>query len=51
MLLVEDHWASYGRIHRGVGVGSVDVDGKTPEEVRRVIEDRVAGMPETPSQI
>ena len=44
MLLVVDHWASYGRIHRGVGVGSVDVGGKTPEEVRRVIEDRAAGV-------
>lgn len=46
MLLVVDHWASYGRIHRGVGVGSVDVGGKAPEVARRVIEDRAAGMSE-----
>ncbi|HVF00804.1 MAG TPA: peptidoglycan binding domain-containing protein [Rubrobacteraceae bacterium] len=46
LLLVVDHWASYGRIHRGVGVGSVDVGGKTPVEVRCVIEDRAACVPE-----
>jgi vancomycin resistance protein YoaR len=46
LLLVVDRWMSYGRIHRGVEVGSVDVGGKTPEEARRVIEDRAAGVPE-----
>ncbi|CAA9440091.1 MAG: Vancomycin B-type resistance protein VanW [uncultured Rubrobacteraceae bacterium] len=46
LLLVVDYSMSYGRIHRGVQVGSVDVGGKTPEEARRVVEERAAGVPE-----
>ncbi len=46
LLLVADYSMSYGRIHRGVEIGSVDVGGKTPEEARRVVEERAAGVPE-----
>jgi len=46
LLLVADYSKSYGRIHRGVEVGSVNVGGKTLEEARRVVEERAASLPE-----
>ena len=46
VLVAADYLVSYGRIHRSVEVGSVNVGGKTPEEARRVVEERAAGVPE-----
>jgi len=42
-LVALNYWANAGQIYRGVEVGSLELGGKTPEEARRAIEERVAG--------
>ncbi|MEJ7843659.1 MAG: peptidoglycan binding domain-containing protein, partial [Rubrobacter sp.] len=47
-LVVGDHLANAGRIHRGVSVGDVALGGKTPEETRETLESRA---PDTLEQV
>ena len=43
MLVAADYLVNSGRVYRGVEVGNVSLGGKTPEEARQVVEDRVVG--------
>lgn len=40
MLATMDYWSNSGKIFEGVSVGGVPVGGETPEEARRMIEER-----------
>lgn len=42
VLVAVDYWANYGRIYRGVSIEGVSLGGKTPEEARGVVEERLA---------
>ncbi|MDQ4146750.1 MAG: peptidoglycan binding domain-containing protein, partial [Pseudomonadota bacterium] len=46
MLVTADYWMNYGKIYRGVSAGSVPLGGKTPEEARKILEERVGGLKE-----
>jgi len=43
VLVAADYLVNSGRVYRGVEVGNVSLGGKTPDEARRIIEDRVVG--------
>ncbi|MGI8860429.1 MAG: peptidoglycan binding domain-containing protein [Rubrobacteraceae bacterium] len=43
VLVAADYLVNSGRVYRGVEVGNVSLGGKTPEEARRIVEDRVVG--------
>jgi vancomycin resistance protein YoaR len=43
VLVAADSFASLGRIHDGVEAGSVPLGGKTSEEARRILEERIPG--------
>ncbi len=45
-LWAADYWRNHGRIYPGVEVGSVPLGGKTPEEARRIIEERTGALEE-----
>jgi vancomycin resistance protein YoaR len=40
MIAAIDYWANSGNIFEGVSVGGVPVGGETPEEARRIVEER-----------
>ena len=41
-----DYWRNHGKIYPGVEVGSMPLGGKTPEEARRIIEERTGTLEE-----
>ena len=43
VLVAADYWVNYGKIYRGVSAGDVSLSGKTPEEAREIVEERIAG--------
>lgn len=43
-LVVLNSWMNAAEIHRGVEVGSVPVGGKTPEEARKLLEERAGAL-------
>jgi len=45
-LLGADSWINQGKIYRGVSVGSIPLGGKTPEEARKILEERVGALEE-----
>lgn len=49
VLVALDGFANAGEVYRGVKVAGVSVGGKTPEEAREVVEERLADA--TPSEI
>ncbi len=46
VLVAADYWMNYGKIYRGVSVGSVPLGSKTPEEARKILKDRTGGLKE-----
>ncbi|MDQ3966738.1 MAG: peptidoglycan binding domain-containing protein, partial [Actinomycetota bacterium] len=45
-LAAADYWTNHGRIYQGVSAGSVDLGDKTPEEARKILEERTGGLKE-----
>jgi vancomycin resistance protein YoaR len=45
-LVAVNYLGNSGRIYPGVTVGSVDLGGKTPEEARKMLEERTSGLKE-----
>ncbi len=45
-LWTADYWRNHGKIYPGVEVGSIPLGGKTPEEARRIIEERTGTLEE-----
>jgi vancomycin resistance protein YoaR len=41
-----DYWTNHGTIYSGVGVGSIPLGGKTPEEARQILEERTGALEE-----
>src|SRR5919202_6050459 len=45
-LVAMNYLGNSGRIYPGVMVGSVDLGGKTPEEARKILQERTSGLKE-----
>ena len=45
-LVVADYWVNHGKIYPGVAVGDINLGGKTPEEARKVLEERTGALKE-----
>ena len=46
VLVAADYWMNYGKIYRGVSVGSVPLGGKTPGEAQQILEERAGSLEE-----
>lgn len=46
VLVAADYWANFGKISRGVEVGTLDLGDKTPEEAERLVRQRATGVME-----
>jgi vancomycin resistance protein YoaR len=46
VLVGVDYWMNHGRIYPGVSVESIPLGGKTPEEARRILEERTSAFEE-----
>jgi len=45
-LVGADYWMNHGKIYRGVSVEDIPLGGKTPEEARKIVEERTGGLQE-----